>query len=193
MNEASGRPAARSLPARFRANPWYFIDRGAALLRARVALSRAQCGRSVGIYGKVHARLEGACRIGDRVTFRAGMLPTELRVGPGARLEIGEGTNLNYGVLLDAQQEIRIGARCMLASMTRVCDHDGDRTGPVHIGDDVWIAHGALVQPGVTIGDGAVISAGSVVTSDVPARHVAAGNPARSAPLTLVKRETPAA
>lgn len=51
--------------------------------------------------------------------------------------------------------------------------------GPVIIGDNVWIGDKATILPGVTIGDGAVIAANSVVTKDVPAYCVAAGNPAR--------------
>ena len=47
------------------------------------------------------------------------------------------------------------------------------------IGNDVWIARGAIVLRGVTIGDGAVIAAGSVVTKDVPPFAIVAGNPAR--------------
>lgn len=50
---------------------------------------------------------------------------------------------------------------------------------PVWIGDDVWLGGGAIVLPGVRIGNGAVIGAGSVVTDDVPARVLAAGNPCR--------------
>lgn len=50
---------------------------------------------------------------------------------------------------------------------------------PVRIGGDVWIGGGAIVCPGVTIGDRAVIGSGSVVTRDVPPDCVAAGNPCR--------------
>ena len=50
---------------------------------------------------------------------------------------------------------------------------------PVTIGDDVWIATGVLVLPGVTIGDGCVIGAGSVVVKDIPPHSLAAGNPCR--------------
>jgi acetyltransferase-like isoleucine patch superfamily enzyme len=53
------------------------------------------------------------------------------------------------------------------------------RVAPVDIGDDVWIGRGALVLPGVTIGDGAVVAAGAVVTKDVPAGSVVAGVPAK--------------
>jgi maltose O-acetyltransferase len=51
---------------------------------------------------------------------------------------------------------------------------------PVDIGADVWIGGGALILPGVRIGDRAVIGAGSVVTRDVPADVFAAGNPCRA-------------
>ena len=49
----------------------------------------------------------------------------------------------------------------------------------VHIGHDVWIGHGAIVLPGRNIGTGAVIAAGAIVTKDVPAYTIVAGNPAR--------------
>ena len=50
---------------------------------------------------------------------------------------------------------------------------------PITIGSDVWVGGGAIICPGVTIGDRSVIGAGSVVTSDIPSDVIAAGNPAR--------------
>lgn len=50
---------------------------------------------------------------------------------------------------------------------------------PVRIGDNVWIGAGAIILPGVTIGENSVIGAGSVVTKDIPANVVAVGNPCR--------------
>lgn len=50
---------------------------------------------------------------------------------------------------------------------------------PVHIGRNCWIGAGAIIMPGVTIGDNSVIGAGSVVTKDIPANVVAVGNPCR--------------
>ncbi len=50
---------------------------------------------------------------------------------------------------------------------------------PVHIGNNVWIGAGAIILPGITIGDNSVIGGGSVVTKDVPANVVAVGNPCR--------------
>jgi maltose O-acetyltransferase len=52
---------------------------------------------------------------------------------------------------------------------------------PVHIGSQVWIGGGAIILPGVTVGDDAIIGAGSVVTRDVPAGAKVMGNPARVA------------
>ena len=49
----------------------------------------------------------------------------------------------------------------------------------VHIGKNVWIGAGAVFLPGITVGDGAVIGAGAVVTRDIPADVVAVGNPCR--------------
>ncbi|MBV8924460.1 MAG: chloramphenicol acetyltransferase [Bradyrhizobium sp.] len=60
------------------------------------------------------------------------------------------------------------------------------RSFRVHIGHDVWIGHGAIVLPGRNVGSGAVIAAGAVVTKDVPAYTIVAGNPARP-----VKRRFP--
>ena len=50
---------------------------------------------------------------------------------------------------------------------------------PVHIGRNVWIGAGAVILPGITIGDNSVIGAGSIVTKDIPANCVAYGNPCR--------------
>ena len=53
------------------------------------------------------------------------------------------------------------------------------RAHRVNIGHDVWIGHGAIILPGRNVGTGAVVAAGSVVTKDVPAYTIVAGNPAR--------------
>ena len=50
---------------------------------------------------------------------------------------------------------------------------------PVRIGNNVWIGAGAVILPGITIGDDSVIGAGSIVTKDIPAGVVAVGNPCR--------------
>lgn len=54
--------------------------------------------------------------------------------------------------------------------------------GPIRVGNDVWIGVGARILGGVTIGNGAIVAAWAVVSRDVPAYHIAAGNPARHYP-----------
>ncbi len=86
--------------------------------------------------------------------------------------------------------EVTIGAGTQMGPAVQIyaADHPRDaserRAGlefgrPVHIGLNVWIGGGAIILPGVVIGDDAVIGAGSVVTRDIPAGATALGNPAR--------------
>lgn len=112
---------------------------------------------------------------------------------PGARIRIGRNCRI-HGSALHAQKSISIGDNCLLAANCQIIDgngHDlclenperrleshGDAS-PVFIGDNVWLGEGVLVLPGVTIGEGAVVAAHSVVSRDVPSRCVAAGTPAR--------------
>ena len=56
--------------------------------------------------------------------------------------------------------------------------YEGEYARPITIGDQVWLGAGVIVNPGVTIGDRAVIASGSVVTRDIPADSLAAGVPA---------------
>jgi maltose O-acetyltransferase len=174
-----------------RSRPLETLTRLLALLRARLSLRGCRLGRRVYAFGRVLVENHGTIRLGDRSYFVAGLLPAELRCGPGATLEVGEDSGLGHGVSIEAHRSVRIGRRTMLASLVRICDRGRDGMAPVSIGDDVWLAHGVIVEPGVTIGNGSVVSAGSVVTRDVPAGHLASGNPARSVLLTLVAPAPP--
>ncbi len=111
------------------------------------------------------------------------------------KLSIGHGSFLGHNCALTVAEQVQIGNHCLLAGGVRIADFDGHpldanqrRAGatcatasvlPVTLGDDVWIGHGAIILKGVTIGDRAVIGARAVVTHDVPADTVVAGNPAR--------------
>jgi maltose O-acetyltransferase len=80
--------------------------------------------------------------------------------------------------------DVQIGPGMQLVTPSHPLDPDERRTGlewgaPVTIEDDAWLATGVIVCPGVTIGTGCVIGAGSVVTRDMPARHLCFGNPCR--------------
>ncbi|WP_348652863.1 sugar O-acetyltransferase [Polyangium sp. y55x31] len=117
-------------------------------------------------------------------------LEPPFRCDYGANIHAGDSLYMNFGcVLLDCNR-IDIGHRALLGPNVHIytATHPLDAAlrasgrelaKPVRIGNDVWIGGGAIVLPGVTIGDGAVIGAGSVVTKDVAAGWVVAGNPAR--------------
>lgn len=117
--------------------------------------------------------------MGPRVEFIGGMLPTVLSTRPGSTLTIGEDCAFNYGVTFEASVGITIGAGAKFGSLVVLRDDDGETRGPIVIGDRVWLAHGVIVRPGVRIGSGAVVAAGSVVVRDVPDGAFASGNPAR--------------
>ncbi|MEL7447483.1 MAG: acyltransferase [Pseudomonadota bacterium] len=107
----------------------------------------------------------------------------------GGTISFGSGTGLNAFSRIVAFDRIEIGARCAIAQFVTILDHDhsftdngamsGYDTAPLRIGNDVWIGDKATVLKGVTIGDGAIVAAGAVVTRDVPAGSTVAGVPAK--------------
>lgn len=160
--------------------------RGAsAQLRAQLVLRDCELGKRVHCFGDMRLTIEGRVKLGDGVFFLDGYLPHELVAHAGSEIEIGDGSGFNHGVSLEAHQRITIGKRCLFGSLVRICDCARGRVAPITIGDDVWIAHGAILEPGITIGSGSAVSAGSVVVNDVPPHKLAIGNPARSVPLDL--------
>lgn len=162
-----------------RDNPLKAVARALNLSRARLAFRGHAIARGVTAAGWVRAEGPGSIRLDAGVTFEGGMITTEVLCHEGAAIRVGEGSAIGYGVSIEAYESISIGQRCLLASYVRVADRAGGRSGPIVIGDDVWLAHAVIVEPGVVIGAGAVIAPGSVVTEDVPAGALAAGNPAR--------------
>ena len=105
---------------------------------------------------------------------------------PRAELHIGDGVFVNRGAQIDVRERVTIGAGCNIGFGVTILDTDfhpitgaGPTTQPVTIGDDVLICAHATVLKGVTIGPGAVVGAGSVVSRDVPPRTLVAGAPAR--------------
>jgi acetyltransferase-like isoleucine patch superfamily enzyme len=164
---------------------WDRGRRALAMARATYVFRHCRNGPGVLTYGQVEVRNRGTIEIGPRCAFLGGMISTELRCAPDGILSIGADTLFNYGTVVDSHRSVGIGNHCMFGSMVLVSDRFEDREGPVVIGDDVWVAHGAVISPGVTIGDGAVIGAGSVVVGDVPPRTMALGAPARVMSLSL--------
>ena len=125
-----------------------------------------------------------ACGRGTYLAGRAFIMPNVAWIG--AHTFLGDGCHL-------AVLDIVIGNYVMFASHVAVVggDHRFDvvgtpmvRTGlddwkPVRVEDDVWVGHGAIIMHGVTLGEGCIVAAGSVVTRDVPPYQVVAGVPAR--------------
>lgn len=103
----------------------------------------------------------------------------QLNIGPRTHWSIA---NLD-GV---APQLITIGRDCMIAPRAMILTHDASffiharryRFAPVNIGDRVFVGYGAIIMPGVTIGENSIVGAGAVVTSDVPRNTVVGGVPA---------------
>lgn len=131
--------------------------------------------------------LRGVERIslGAGVSVYAGVwLQTE---GPDSTITIGDDTYLGHDVHVHSIDPVAIGRRCVIADGVLVASSDHGRqdratvrgTGPITIGDDVFLGQRAIVLGGVRIGAGATVAAGSVVTADVPAGGIVAGAPAR--------------
>jgi len=110
--------------------------------------------------------------------------------GPGqGRITIGDACLMSPGSRISASDEIVLGDGCMLANGAYITDSDwhglydrinrAEEPTPVKLGDNVWVGDHATVLKGVTIGDNSVVAAGSVVTHDMPANVVVAGNPAK--------------
>ena len=108
----------------------------------------------------------------------------------GRNITLGKNVFFNFNCVILDVAEVRIGARTLFGPAAQVytATHpmsakeraSGLEMGyPITIGEDVWIGGGAIICPGVTIGDRSVIGAGSVVTKDVPADVFAAGNPCK--------------
>jgi acetyltransferase-like isoleucine patch superfamily enzyme len=106
----------------------------------------------------------------------------------GKNISIGKRVFINTGCRFQDQGGITIGDDCLIGhnAVIATLQHDIAPTrrsdlipSPVIIGRNVWLGANVTVLPGVTIGDDAVIGAGSIVTKDVPARTIVVGSPAR--------------
>jgi acetyltransferase-like isoleucine patch superfamily enzyme len=171
---------------------------------AEAGLIRLACAR----LRAVALRLRGArvglkCLIGVRlVAPRVRRIELGLRVEiehdvflklvtEEARLVCGDHVFIGRGCEIDVAQSVTIGAHTLLAPGVFITDHahnhaaaqrldqQGSRSAAVAIGSDVWLGARCVVLPGVTIGDGAIVGAGAVVTKDVAAYAIVAGVPAR--------------
>lgn len=156
-----------------------------ARLRAR---SRGHIAATVQMDGQVYGSgavnltIKDHARLGRYIGFEA---------DGGGRIEIGERVLINTGCLFVAYDSITVGDDSMIGEYTSIRDANhgtapGEliRTQPhthgsITIGKDVWIGRGCVVLQGVTIGDGAIVAANSVVTKDVEANAIVGGVPAK--------------
>jgi acetyltransferase-like isoleucine patch superfamily enzyme len=111
---------------------------------------------------------------------------SSIYINQGAILELGSGyCNLNCSI--SCFEHITIGSGVFISEQVLIRDSDDHQilnqshnvTKPIHIGNHVWIGMRASILKGVTIGDGAIVAAGSVVTCDVPANSLVGGVPAK--------------
>ena len=108
----------------------------------------------------------------------------------GYNIRLGRNVFINYHCIfldcapIDIGNDVQLGPAVQLYTAQHPLEADVRRSGlesaqPIRIGNDVWIGGGAVILPGVTIGDRSVVGAGSVVVRSLPADCVAVGNPAR--------------
>ena len=155
---------------------------GRAAAQIRGLDPSVQFDGSVTVLGTGNVKIGEKARIGDLA---------ELTTNHEGVIRIGREVRLNRGATICAYTEVSIGDFSMVGEFVSIRDanhgiargelvrsqpHDAK---PIRIGSDVWVGRGACILPGVTIGDGAIIGANSIVTKDVPANCIAAGIPAK--------------
>jgi len=134
----------------------------------------------------IFLKLNGAI-VGKRVCFYPGVW-----IAPAKNLIIGNDVDIALDVLMTTSGGIKIGDRALIGYRTQILstNHNipddrgiifgsGHALKPVEIHADVWIGCNCIILPGITIGEGAIVAAGSVVTKDVVAYSIVAGNPAK--------------
>lgn len=124
---------------------------------------------------------------------------------PEAKIIIGENSRI-HGTCIHAYERIEIGKNCLIAANCQIIDSNrheldfknpenrlknSDKSKPVFIHDNVWIGANSIILPGVTIGEGGVVAAGSIVTKDVPPFTLVGGNPAKIIKSAITNEATP--
>lgn len=140
---------------------------------------RFRAGGWISIYDPYNGTVE----IGDNCILHDGC---RLFLGmQGSTLRIGNGTSLGPRTVISCATGIVIGDNCALSWDVTILDNDGHSlngkraVAPVKIGNNVWVGCKATILKGVTIGDGAIIGANTVVTTDVPDRVLVVGVPGK--------------
>ncbi|NWJ45890.1 MAG: acyltransferase [Chloroflexi bacterium] len=163
---------------------------GTNVLRAKIYLRKASfLGKYVQVLGNPRIGVWGGeMIIHNKVVIDSIVARVEIVANKGGRLEIGEGTYINYGTSIACSKSIVIGKKCLIGTYCNIIDNDyhgildRDKPAPsqeVVLEDNVWIGGKVIILKGVTIGKDSVVAAGSVVTRSIPPRCIAAGVPAK--------------
>ena len=164
---------------------------GRTWLNARWHFRRAtKLGRRVRLAGRPRVWAKGTMIIGDRVRIDSIIARVELTADVGGTLEICDRAFVNAGCSIAATKLVRIGADALLGPHCMLIDNayhhvDPDRrlerpeSAAIILEPNVWLGARSIVLPGVTIGEGACVAAGSVVTKDVAPRTLVGGAPAK--------------
>lgn len=123
---------------------------------------------------------------GARIGIGCHIYPSAIIWAPW-NLECAEEVGVANGAILYTQAKITLGRRAVVSQGAHLCSgtHDYEDGGfplyakPITVGSHAWLAAECFVQPGITVGEGAVVGARSVVTKDVPAWTVCAGHPCK--------------
>jgi acetyltransferase-like isoleucine patch superfamily enzyme len=158
------------------------------LLRGRLARRHFDsCGPRLRVAGKLKVHKGNATiEVGRGVMFWSNVKLSVYGNDKPARLRIGDDAKIGTGSEIHCANEVIVGERAGLSWDVVVMDRDyhplgpgPETTKPVVIGEYAWVGCRSIILKGVTIGPGAIVAAGSVVTHDVPAGALVGGNPAR--------------
>ena len=167
-------------------------------------IMKIKVGKGLHLFGLpviVSTNRDGGVEIGTNCHIRSSFLSnlvglsqrTIICARGNGKIVVGKGVGMS-GATIYARNFIKIGDHCIIGGNVKILDNDfhpadpevrrrtpvdNFDSAPIVIGNNVFIGVNSLILKGVTIGDDAVIGAGSVVTKDVPANALVAGNPAR--------------
>lgn len=165
------------------------IRQAARAALQRVYLSEADAvGRGVRLHGRPHVENLGRLSLGDEVEISSTPVQSHLVTGPEGSLEIAAGARIGHGAAITSHARIEIGEGARVGPFAMIIDTDFHEAGdhgrapepkPIRIGRGAVLESRVTVLRGSSIGDGARVRAGSVVSGDVPAGEVVGGVPAR--------------
>jgi acetyltransferase-like isoleucine patch superfamily enzyme len=188
-------PFGRGLILKTIADLWNRISIIVEFIRATWYLRNCdEVGSVPRLQGRMRVQNRGSIRIGHKLKINSKWIPAEMLTGSHGRITIGDAVWINFGVLISAQDSVKIGNRVMIGQHCIISDSDlpdmpapeeRQHPCPIEIGDGVWLAGRVTIRPGAKIGEDAVVIAGSIVETNIPQGVIAGGIPAKP----LLKRK----